>query len=199
MALAGYYKARACGISMLVFGVICMMTSMFFSGSDGPPEVFTVDTVMGEIGPIEVAEDDTVLNLSFHMPVRQIKDTYNYGYSSSPNGWAVIEGELLDVNRELLFSFSDELYAESGYDDGAWSEVKNNYDLKITVPQKGVYYIGLGMEASELETGKLTIRVERMVGSTVPHFAAGFLGLLLGLVVFLVARAQIAARNPDEY
>ena len=192
MAPAGYYKARAIGISIIMFGILSLFTALFFDASGGAASSFELSGA-GEIGPIEVTEDNTVLQVLVRLPVRQIQDTYGYG--DAPNGWAVVTGELLSANKDTLFSFSDELWAESGYDEGHWTEIKNNYDLKLTVPAKGTYYMYMDIESKDLELGTLGVRVDRMVGSTVPHFAAGFLGLLLGLLVFLVSRSQIAAHG----
>lgn len=202
MELSGYRKARAIGISLLMFGIISLFTSIFFTGTAGPPKVFALEQQpIGELGPLEIPADNTVVNLTIRQPVRQISDERNmFSSNRKLNGWATVECELLDAGKELLLSFSEELWAESGYDEGYWSETKSDYNLKLTIPKKGTYYLGLSIEAADIElSGQATVRVEFMVGSTVPHFAAGFLGILLGLIIFLVARSQLAAHAPNDY
>lgn len=173
-------KLRAAGIVLMAFGLVSLITAIFFARQSGAALVQSLPAEGGIVGPVEITKENTVL----HITVQQ---------SFSQDSWSYIEGDVLDAEQEPLFSFGDELWRESGYDsDGAWSESDSTYDLKVTIPEKGTHYLELTAELAAPSTASsMSIRVEPQAGSTVPFIAAGIIGLILGLILHEMATGAI--------
>ena len=52
--------------------------------------------------------------------------------------------------KQSLFSFGEELWHETGYDEGHWREQNNAFNMDITFPNPGTYYIRFSSESSQL-------------------------------------------------
>jgi len=173
----GYEKLKAVGIIMILFGIVSLITSAFFTMDAGKPVTFQLPAQGGTVGPITTKQKDTVLLL----------DVSQY---MNENGWIFVEGEVQNADEEYLFGFGDELWHESGYDEGPWTEWHTDFDLKVTLPDEGTYYLGFTTQSKPPATAPIVVKVEQKVGSTVPHFAAGLLGLIFGFIVFRIAAKQ---------
>lgn len=171
---------RAAGLALMAFGLVSLITSLFFVRQSGAALVQSLPAEGGILGPIEIARENTVLHITVQQWFRQ-------------DAWSHIEGEVLDAEQEPLFSFGDELWRESGHDsDGPWAEADTEYDLKVTIPEKGAHYLEFTTELSAPNVASpLAIRVETKVGSTVPFIAAGIVGLILGLILHEMATGAI--------
>ncbi len=131
-------------------------------------------------GPIVVTKPRTVYEITLRTQLPR-------------QSWQFIEAELLDAKKEYLFSFSKELYRESGRDsEGSWSETVNSLDMKLTVPAPGQYYLRFKVDGGELRgktatdlatRTKLTVTVARKLGSSIPHLWVGLIVLIIGLVL----------------
>ena len=174
---AGHEKLKAVGVIMILFGIVSLFTSAFFTMSASKPVSFQLPPEGGTVGPIKTKAENTVLLI-------ELKQHMN------SNGWIFVEGEVMDDDEEYLFGFGEELWHESGYDGGPWTEWKTDFDLKVTIPEKGTFYLGFKTESQPAATTPINVKVEQKVGSTVPHFAAGLLGLILGFVLFRIAAKQ---------
>lgn len=113
--------------------------------------------------------------------------TYNETYtiqiiaSMRTQSWSFIEGQVLDRNKTYLFSFGKGLWDEEGRDgDGYWRDTNNTYDITVTFPKPGNYYIRLESEYNT-PPSNITLKVRKQVGSSIPHFWLGILALLLGV------------------
>ena len=72
----------------------------------------------------------------------EIKQNHSIG-----GQWSYVGIELLNANKEYLFSFGDEMWYETGYDsEGSWREYKNKYSTKITIPDKGKFFFKVNYE-----------------------------------------------------
>lgn len=185
-------KIRAASTLTLLFAAVAIITSFFMAVSTGASEWKTVPKKDGIYGPIEIDEPGQVLLVEVRQPIKQ------------DNVWSFVTGELLDAQQEYLFSFGEELWQEAGYDGGHWRESKESFDTKLTIPEKGTYYLSFstetgrtkarrrrGSRSSSSEIGaQLKVRVEKKAGSGVPLFAAGFLAIILGLVMRATAAAM---------
>ncbi len=186
-------RLRAVGLVTLAFGALCLVSAIFFVGDRAPPRSEVIGSTGGTIGPLEIADDSTVL----HVHVQQ------YVFKT---GWSYIEGELLDSEQEGLFSFGDEVWYETGRDsDGPWSERDNEFDLKITIPTAGTYFLAFTVDSGltafinppptpDEYLSDITVRIHTKSGSTVPFFAAGILGLILGFVMHEMATGAVLRR-----
>lgn len=150
--------------------------SAFFNGPM-PSSVIEDMAAQGEakneqalIGPINVKKRREVYEISI--------------VASLPaQSWSFIEGEVLDQDKEYLFSFGKELWYETGRDaDGAWSENKNHYSIRVTFPQPGTYYLNFKTDSNKMPQNGV-VKVTRKRGSALPHFWFGIIALVTGIVL----------------
>ena len=101
------------------------------------------------------------------------------------NSWTFIEGEVLDADEEYLFSFGDELGHYTGVDsEGPWTEHKNSYSVKLTLPEAGDYFLDFVAETSRGgDNTPLTVTVEKLRGSSLPHILAGVVALIIAVML----------------
>ena len=156
----------------LAFSILCLATTLFFSTSL-TQQSFSISH-NGVFGPIEVKEDQAV-----HEVTISARDLLN-------NSWAFVEAQLLDANREYLFSFGDELSLYSGRDsDGPWVESKYNYSTRLTIPKAGTYHLRFLIEQRQGSRGhgQFAATVRQLRGSTLPFFVAGIAALLIAIAL----------------
>lgn len=129
------------------------------------------------LGPIHVPEKGAVYSIeaSTNLPL---------------NTWTNIEVEILDEDRDYLFSAAKELWRESGYDDGYYDETDNHYVVKVTFPEPGIYYFAF-KQAGTYIPNEITVRVNRYYASAIPHFALGIICLLMALVLHEIRTKMI--------
>jgi len=164
-------KGRAVTISLFLLAVASFLTAYFMNGVTArvtkklPPRG-------GIIGPITVHRPNTVFDVRVHKTVPMMR-------------WAYVGGNVLDAEQEYLFGFGDELWAERGRDsDGRWVERKYSYDVNITLPRAGKYYLEAEVQVGFRQKDKypVTITVARKKGSWVPLAWLGALALLGAIV-----------------
>ena len=85
-----------------------------------------------------------------------------------------------------------EFWEESGRDsDGAWREKKENYDLKVTFPEKGNFYLSFKSEMKASSAGgSIKIKVEEKRGSSLAHFILGIFSIMIAVGVLLYTNAE---------
>jgi len=151
--------------------LISFLTSCVYSGSSKQELKTHINpNEQIDIGPLIVSKDST---------------PYEFSMSSSlqKQSWAFIEGEVLDRNKEYLYSFGKELWYESGYDsEGSWTENNNAYSIDMTFPKAGTYYFRIKSEANKMPSG-ISVMVTKSRGSALPHFWFGVLTLLIAIVL----------------
>lgn len=154
----------------LAFAVLCLITSVFFTASSGRQTYTAGDG--NTFGPIEVADDRSVYEI-------KVRST-----SLPNNSWAFVEVQLLDARGEYLFSMGDELSFYSGRDsDGPWTERKDSYVGKMTIPEAGSYYIRVLVQRSAASAGALYVSVSRLYGSSLPYLVAAIAALVIAVVL----------------
>ncbi len=173
---------RIAGVMIFVFGIVCLITSAVFGSDDGKTVSGTLPATGGILGPIVTTKDNTVLEITVHEALN--------GY-----GWSYLDGEMLDKDKEYLFGFGYEFWHETGYDEGRWDEQKNKFSFKITVPKKGTYYAHLYTEQPKYKQigGNISAWITPEMGSSVPYFAAGLVGLIGGVFFFVVGAMMTPA------
>jgi hypothetical protein len=180
----------------VVFSILCFMTSWFFTFSTEdktyPQTAFIKDITIDEdeaqqnsafglvvnskdqkyktipVGPIQINKPNTVyyFDITSDIPV---------------NSWGFLEGEILDKNKDYVFSFGKELWHETGYDEGRWEEADEIMDYKITFPDKGTYYLQVKAESPQpLNYAKITI--SKLNGSSLPHLWLGIFGIIAAII-----------------
>lgn len=130
------------------------------------------------IGPFQVQQAGTVIKASFasNLPL---------------NSWSFVEAELLDQDRDYLFSFGKELWHETGVDsDGKWTESDISYEMKFTVAEPGTYFLNIKTQGSAMP-GRIRVMLATTIGSSIPHFAFGIITLVIGLIMNEVVNRTI--------
>ena len=189
-------RLRLVGLIWLLFGVVCLITAIALSGGIRQLASGSIPPTGGQVGPINTTKPNTILEID----VRQ-------GFDK--DGWSFVEGEVLDEEEQYLFGFGDELWAESGYDEGHWHEEKNHFDLKVTIPEPGEYYLGfvtessaqgavVGLGPSAGGVGRdINITISAHRASNVLFWAAGIIGVLAGLFMWEAATGRIRKKLGD--
>lgn len=177
-------NAGTAGGILLAFAVICFITSLIVGATtSGQTVKRDLPETGGEVGPIPVDKANTVY---------EVKVVHN----TSDQSYRFIEGTLLDRNKEYLFGFGDEMWQESGYDDGYWSERDNDFTVKVTIPEPGAYYFKFNSEGSSNSGREIKVKISRLNGSSLPHLWMGIFGLIAAIVMWFI-RANQAAKDPD--
>ena len=131
-----------------------------------------VKSIKGEVGPINVVK---------------YRETYNIAVKANlvEQSWSNVEGQVLDSNKKYLFSFGKELSLYSGYDsEGSWTERNDNYDINVTFPKPGTYYLQFLTESDRYKTPyQLQVKVSKKRGSSIPHMWFGIITLIIGIIL----------------
>ena len=128
----------------------------------------------GTVGPIQVENANDVFRIDIYQDV--------------PLGrWSAVDVSLLDENQDYVVSFGDELWDEDGYDsEGYWRESKDDYDMKITFPEPGLYYLDVSADGN-LGDGQdnhaIYVGVYQKLGASLYFYVAAFASLLAGFAV----------------
>lgn len=163
--------------SLFGFAALCLLTSLIlslFDGSDLLQE--TVGSKGGEIGPFSIKKDNTVLIANVYQNIPR-------------DHWSFIGLELLDSNRNYLTGFGDELWSEDGYDSEGyyWQESDKDYSAKVTVNKAGTYYLKVtpdnNFKPEQQRSKDINITLKTQSLSTIPHFAAAIISLILALIL----------------
>lgn len=178
-------------VVFIVFGIIGLLTSLNYSGWKSF-DSFDIVNPLTFGGDEKKNSDLNIFPLSTQKPNEVVVITVNQSYSkehgvSNPrkayvlkdNSWIFVEGEVLDSKKEYLFGFGKELWSESGaeYEDAdedgeggwtEWRESETNYDMKITFPEPGQYYVRLKCEGADIPIS-LPITIGKCKGSPIPH------------------------------
>lgn len=163
------------GLIFLLFGILCLFTSMILSSNIGKELKQIFPDTGGKLGPIETTGDNEI--------------QYVEVYQTIPNGqWSSVDGQLLDEKGTTLFSFSENLWFESGYDsDGYWEEGKRDFGIAITIPKKGQYFFNITAQNSGQGVGNIIIKANRELGSMVGFMWIGILFSLLGVLILYIS------------
>jgi hypothetical protein len=156
----------------IIFSLISFITAFFFS-----------------LDKKQITRDSFSLGspaLSGPIYVKKHRETYNIEVTANipKQSWMFIEGEVLDGEKDYLFSFGKELWHETGYDDGYWVENKNNYNIKVTFPNPGRYYLNFKIDNPYSYNSSKTafvVAISKKNGSSIPHLWFGIITLIIGI------------------
>jgi len=172
------------GKVLMLFGVVCYLTSCVMDMGSGLEVNETLPATGGTLGPVQVEEPNTVLDVT----IRQTIDRTSGAFKR----WSFITAEILNDKKQYLTGFGGELWHEAGYDVGYWRENKRSFNAKVTLPDAGTYYFRFKQE-SDVQPSKLSqMKVEASgdLGSSLPHYVAGILALILGAVLWVRGKAR---------
>ena len=171
----------------IVFGIVSLITAWVFSMETQRLFRDTVSTYVYPPVPTqqflsgEQEEGKDVATIG-PITVLKSKEVYEITIASGlpENTWSFVEGEVLDAEKEYLFSFGKELWHETGYDDGAWRESETSYSMKLTFPEPGQYYLNL-KSSGTYNPDALQVDISKKRGSSLPHLVFGLFTLVIGI------------------
>lgn len=179
---------RPIGWVVTLFGGFSLFSALFFTSQLGAPIKGKLPKDGGLTEAFVTPKKNTVVKIEVSQPILH------------DNIWTFVTGEILDAEQEVLFSFSEELWRETGYSEGQfWRETKSKFDLKVTLPNPGTYYVHLETERTPKphaggqvysRFGDLYWKVTALNGSTVPLFAGGLIGLIFGVILLQIAKSR---------
>ncbi|MCY4045579.1 MAG: hypothetical protein OXE99_10925 [Cellvibrionales bacterium] len=173
-----------------IFGFYCALCLLFaaiMSGDSSVREQRMIQGDSGRFGPIHIYKKNTIKDIKFYKQV-------------TLGRWTSIEVDVLDEKGMHLFSFSDELWHESGYDsDGHWQEAKQDFTIPITFKMPGKYY--LDINASTNETRDLAIYVSEATqrGSTIPFILLAILSLVAAVICYYLYQHSTKPANKGNF
>jgi hypothetical protein len=188
-------------LSLITAEVFSWETQKIFSDTVRPHVSYPlVPTQQAIAGQDEEGKDVATIG---PISVQKYREVYSITISSNlpVNSWTFVVGEVLDAEKDYLFSFGKELWHETGYDsDGAWRETDNSYSMKVTFPQPGQYYLNIKTEGS-YNPDAIRITISKRYGSSIPHTVFGIITLLIGLVLNEIRNktlTKLAMRMSDD-
>ncbi len=154
--------------------MLCFLGAYQQSTSAGSPQSFTFDpSIENQVKQLKVTEPNTVFLVKV---------------SQSPNGlpnnhgWSDISVNIESPDGTNLISFGNDFWRASGYDEGAWSEQKNSYNMKVTFPIVSTYPVRIESASSPPSYGQpVTVKFVPRRGSTIPLLVLGIPALLTGI------------------
>lgn len=158
------------GTSFVIFGVVCLITAWIFSSQTGDSLKQSFPPAGGKFGPVTIDKKNEVVEIKITQRVA--------------NGhWSAIEAEVVDAKDQYLFAFSEELWFETGRDsEGPWQEGKRNYDISVTFPKPGNYFINFSSENSRSSSvDEIRVEASKKLGSSLAHLWLGFISLIIGV------------------
>ncbi len=155
----------------IVFGLLSLLTAFIYS-------IETQGVANTSFRPTNAADNLPVIG---PINIRKDNETYviNVKAALSSQSWSYIGGDVLDANKEYLFSFGKELSYYSGRD---WTELDNEYSMNVTFPKSGTYYLKFNTDNSR-NPKKIVVKVGKKLGSSIPHMWFGIILLIIGIVM----------------
>lgn len=155
-----------------MFGITCLLTAWILSSHIGDAIKQNFPSAGGQFGPIKIHEKNEIVELKISQHV-------------GDRHWSAIDAEVVDAKGNYLFAFSEELWFETGRDsEGPWKEGKRNYDLSLTFPEPGNYFINFNSENSRNSSvGDIRVEARKKLGSSIAHFWIGFISFIIGVSI----------------
>lgn len=197
---AGSSRLRV-GVALLVFAAVSAVTSLFlgeyerdYDNPRDPGEFRQMIYRDGNpvTGPFEVAAPHTIQNIQVHRGIR------------GDNASATIQCEVLDERRQSMFAFQHGVWSMEGWDDeGYWGDHDSTFDLNVTFPSAGVYFMrcladeeGVPDEPRELyRSVDIEVTTRPVARSHVPHVMGAVFGGLLGVLLLIAGFARPGGRR----
>ncbi|MFT7222833.1 MAG: hypothetical protein ACI82Z_000364 [Cellvibrionaceae bacterium] len=176
-------KKNKYGLSFVIFGLICLITAWVLSSHTGDTVKQSFPSTGGKFGPIKIHKKNEVV---------EIKIAKNVGNRS----WSAIEAKVVDAKDNYLFAFSEELWFETGRDaEGPWQEGKTNYDISVTFPKPGNYFINFNSTNSGSSEGNIRVEANKKLGSSIAYKWIGFISLIMGLAIHATSTVLYESGN----
>ena len=142
------------GLVFIIFALLCWGMEFYFSG-----------------GPLTVTTPASTYKISLSQNAIALKV------------WNAVDVEVLDADKNYLFSFGEEFWHESGYDDGNWEESNKYMEMKVHFEKVGVYFLSISAESNASFTtanNGYVLTVSRNRGSSLAFKWLRIFSLILG-------------------
>lgn len=170
---------------LLVFIFLCMCTAAFFD-SNIYSQYSVQPSIGGTVGPVTTTKDNSVVSVLVSKPL------INSGE------WTVINGDVLDKNKNYLFSFGKELWDEEGTDsDGYWHESENNYEAKFNL-NKGTYFLEFDAEDSWANNDEIDVKISQKQGSSLIFNALSIITFILCGICTVIGYPELLSQLADD-
>ncbi|MFT4927898.1 MAG: hypothetical protein ACI8WB_004012 [Phenylobacterium sp.] len=162
------------GLLLLSFSLLCWLAQIFFT-SGYAPTYGGLPLNGGIYGPFTVDEAKS----SYQINVSQ--------YPLQVGAWNAVDIEVLDANKQYVFGFGDELWRETGYDEGHWDESKNDVEMRMHFEKAGQYYLSISAQSNMTldDRQRYMITIEQQRGSDVALWLLKWAALVLGSFLLL--------------
>lgn len=169
----------------LGFGALSLATAFVLSFA-GSEQILreTVGPRGGTLGPFVIGEDNTVLTAKVNQRL--------------PLGsWSFVTLALLNAQKEYLIGFGGEFWHEAGVGSEGyrWEQADDGYEASLTVPEDGRYYLDVKPEnnlpPAAAKGNAITVTLTTRGFSTIPHFAAGIIAVLIGLLLSFIGKGSL--------
>mgnify|MGYP000603264324 CR=1 FL=1 len=161
---------------LIIFGFINLLTAWIYNSIDS--EVINnsiiIENQVGykEIGPLHTSASNEIYSINIRADL-------------STQTWADIDTQILDSNKEYLFSFNKELVSYHGTDsEGDWKEKVLYYTNNIILHDTGTYYINFIVSSNSTNIEKIEVSINRKYGNSLPHIWIGILTIILGIIFY---------------
>lgn len=176
-----------------VFSVACFAAAMSLERTVEGVSIYKeqLGAFGGELGPFEVARDNTVYRI-------EVNGELQLGAKNST--WGFIEGSLLDADRKFLIGFGDEMWKERD-SEGTYESTSMVLDLMIA--RKGVYYFKFQPEYPDLNSagGPISIKITPLRGNPNVPFTLGLLSFLIvffgRIKLYFTPGAELSGKKND--
>lgn len=170
-------KLHKIGLIFLGYAVLCFITSFWFNSNVGKGALkATIPASGGIIGPLLVKEKNSVYLVT-------VSQNVNDG------AWSFVSGDVLDENKNYLFGFGAEFWDERGRDsDGPWHESNERFNLKITFPKPGKFFLNFQSEMKTSMAGSsINVALKKKRGSALAHFILGLFSIVAAVGILFYA------------
>ena len=158
------------GLVFMIFAFLCWGMEFYFSGGYESKQA-SLPLNGGVFGPLIVTGPASTYKISLSQNAIALKV------------WNAVDIEVLDAEKNYLFSFGDEFWHESGYDEGNWDESKKNMQMKVHFEKAGVYFLSISAESNASFTtanNGYVLTVSRNRGSSLAFKWLRIFSLVLG-------------------
>lgn len=164
------------------FAALCFLTSLVMNSDTGDRYSKVLPPTGGMIGPINIADDDTVYEIHVAQDIKKAGE------------WSYVEGEVLDAAKNYQFSFGKELWKKQrDYRAQSTSTIPmtstgmagvSRYNLKVVFPKAGEYFLRFKTNASDAVGTSINVSAQQLQGSSMFHLILGIAALFFALSVF---------------
>jgi hypothetical protein len=165
-------------IILAFFSLICLITAFVFNMRQGQVHTFKFKlSTDGTTAPqrFEVERDNQVYLVKFSQSVRSLRENKDW-----VNADIAIETE----DGQVITSFGGDFWRASGYDEGPWSETKNQNYMNTTIRHKGIYFLDVELSSNLSQlNAELSVQLIPKRASSLPFIALGVAALIIAIVI----------------